>query len=33
MELREDIDGDSRMLLYAYNLDVVERHLFGLFVL
>jgi hypothetical protein len=31
MELREDIDGDSRMLLYALNLDVVERHLFGLF--
>jgi hypothetical protein len=30
MELREDIDGDSRMLLYALNLDVVERHLFGL---
>jgi hypothetical protein len=33
MELREDIDGDSRMLLYDLNLDVVERHLFALFVL
>jgi hypothetical protein len=31
MEVREDIDGDSRMLLYALTLDVVERHLFGLF--
>jgi Immunity protein 61 len=30
MELHEDIDGDSRMLLYALNLDVVVRHLFGL---
>ena len=25
-------DGDSRMLLYALNLDVVERHLFWLLV-
>jgi hypothetical protein len=30
MELREDVDGDSRMLLYALNLHVVERHLYGL---
>ncbi|SBS79357.1 conserved hypothetical protein [uncultured Mycobacterium sp.] len=29
-ELHEDIDGDRRMLLYALNLDVVERHLFAL---
>jgi hypothetical protein len=28
MELREDIEGDSRILLYALDLDVVERHLF-----
>jgi hypothetical protein len=31
LELREDVDGDSRMLLYALDIDVVERHLFGLF--
>jgi hypothetical protein len=30
MELHEDIDGDRRMLLYALNLDVIERHLFAL---
>jgi hypothetical protein len=30
MELHEETDGDRRMLLYALNVDVVERHLFSL---
>lgn len=30
MELREDINGESPMLLYALNVDVAERYMFGL---
>lgn len=30
VEVREDIDAESRLLLYAVNLHVAERHLFAL---